>query len=87
MTTFDTTTQAERDAERAAWKAAVLVEHLPDFPPALALAIASGRVRLSFACACRVRFAVIVAAQIHHDGKPTQACACRDCAHCPAELV
>lgn len=78
-TTFDSTTEAERAAEVAIWKAAALRGQLLDMSPSWSLAIATGRIRLSFAAACRVRFAIRVAARIHHEGRPTERCRCSEC--------
>jgi hypothetical protein len=53
---------------------------------ARALDLVTGRVRLSYrARCCRVRFALVVASCVHHDGEPTEACACEECA--PTEKV
>ncbi len=79
-TTFDTTTEAERATERAILKAAVLAEHVPELSGSVRLGIATGRIRLSFAAPrCKVSFAIRVAAQIHHEGRPTMKCPCAEC--------
>jgi hypothetical protein len=53
---------------------------------ARALDLVTGKVRLSYRMApslghthCRVRFALEVASNVRHEGKPTEACACADC--------
>lgn len=79
MTTFDTTTEAERAVELAILKATALRCQVLDMSASRSLAIATGRVRLSFAAPCRVRWAIRVAAQIHHEGRPTEPCRCSEC--------
>lgn len=45
-----------------------------------ALALVTGRVRLSYrARLCKVRFALVVASLVSHEGAATEACACPEC--------
>jgi hypothetical protein len=42
--------------------------------------LVTGKVRLSYrARCCKVRFSLVVASLVHHEGEPTEACACTEC--------
>lgn len=81
-TTFDSTTEAEREIERAHWKAACLREHVPGVSRSQAHDLVTGDARLiSKSPACRVRYALVVACLV---GEPLPhalevPCACSDC--------
>lgn len=80
-TTFDSTTEAERELERVNWKTACLLEHVPFLDPAWARALVAGDRRLvPRAPACRVRFALVVACLVESptDAQPVT-CDCPDC--------
>jgi hypothetical protein len=77
MTTFSTTTPAQRFAERTVWKAAVLRSHCPELSEDRALDLVAGRVRLSHGRRdCPVRLAVTVAVQCGFEGEATEECGC-----------